>query len=471
LPAGSRPGEPGNAENRVLKRVGDKLDFMKKLFVLLFISTFFLGTLTSQVTVEAFPMEPQSGQYNYFGVRVTLPQTYGADVVVTGYIYDDGSPDTNHPFSLTVTSGNLTAETADNFYQTSPAENAAAEISTIGTTYAGVSIIFEVNANILKFASFSDINVVLNQLDDDYEDNYDNYDSQLDTSLSVEVLDSLDEVNGFDSRITFRNFENLFPGYNSKRAEIEGIESTWLYNNLSGTHPGDIDLTYDDAQNTVSNTDYSFKIGNDLYQITSAGIYINGVLQDDEGWPVAKTSIKGDGIFTNKFLHDHDFHISGPLVIENDDDIINDNFQEYGSDGLQSMTVCKSNKKDHHGFKYENETKMFEVEVAIHSVFYRGGIHGKVIHFKKKANGNWKRSRAQMAAGCGGKVYSGNCTFLDQPILRKPTNGFKKREEQKAKLHSEFQIPGNNTIWKTYSGELGASFDSPVGYGVWTLYF
>lgn len=135
------------------------------------------------------------------------------------------------------------------------------------------------------------------------------------------------------------------------------------------------------------------------------------------------------------------------------------------------MTVCKSNKKRHQEFPYDNDTKMFKLEVAIHTIFYRAGIHGKVVHFKLKNNGHWKRSRAQMAGIVDGKIYSSNCTYLDHPSDRQPDNGFKKKEEQKARRHSEFQIPGPNTIWKTYSGELFAAFDSPGGYGTLTLTF
>ena len=55
----------GKAENRVLKRVGAKQFFMKKILGVLVINLiFFCGALKSQVTVEAFPMDPQSGSHN-----------------------------------------------------------------------------------------------------------------------------------------------------------------------------------------------------------------------------------------------------------------------------------------------------------------------------------------------------------------------------------------------------------------------
>lgn len=70
------------------------------------------------IQVEAFGKSPQGGSNNYFGVSVTLGDTYDQDVQVYGYIYDDGYPNESHPFSVNVTAGNLTAETSDDLYQT-----------------------------------------------------------------------------------------------------------------------------------------------------------------------------------------------------------------------------------------------------------------------------------------------------------------------------------------------------------------
>src|SRR5687768_18617402 len=91
---------------------------MKKVFGIIFISLLTLSPalqaqVCSGVTAEAFPMNPQTGSHNYFGVRVTLNQTISQDITVNGFIYDEGSPNTNHPYSLTVTAGNLTAETSE----------------------------------------------------------------------------------------------------------------------------------------------------------------------------------------------------------------------------------------------------------------------------------------------------------------------------------------------------------------------
>jgi hypothetical protein len=84
------------------------------------------------ITVSVFPLNPQSGSNNYFGVSVTLDQTYDQNISVSGYIYDqDGPANQDHPFSITVNSGDLTNSTSATFYQTSPTTEAVASTNSI----------------------------------------------------------------------------------------------------------------------------------------------------------------------------------------------------------------------------------------------------------------------------------------------------------------------------------------------------
>lgn len=107
---------------------------MKKffLFLLVMASIFVSKPVFAQcetVYAETFPRNPQTGPYNYFGVRVSIAAIFGQDITVYGYVYDEGSPDTNHPYELTITTGNTSAETGDGYYQTGPANGASASVS------------------------------------------------------------------------------------------------------------------------------------------------------------------------------------------------------------------------------------------------------------------------------------------------------------------------------------------------------
>lgn len=415
---------------------------MKKIFMTFFMSfVAFHAHIFAQLSVEAFPMNPQTGQYNYFGVRVTLAQALAHDITVEGIIQEEENPNVSQPFSLTVTAGNLTAETAPNFLAACPACGAEIEGATLTTTYAGVQIKYEINDCILKFNSLSDLQAVLNQLEADNDAYNDDFDNQY-GHLSEEELDEMDEQNEFDEFKTYKDFEALFGGFCSKRAEIEGVENTWLANNFTGTDPDDIDLTFDEAENTIFNNSYSFKIGNDVYQLTSTGLYKNGVYQDDSGGG-ARIKTENNNLMFASLLDNTGYRYSGPFA------------PGYASN---IWTVCKSNKQKRSDPIEVSNTKRFIQKVAINAIGVRTSIKGKIVHYKKK-NGNWKRKKAEMAVGVSGPVYNLSCSSLGNKSKTNPTGaGYKKRKSLKVK---EWEL---GTIWKTYNGEVGTSFTAAGGH-------
>lgn len=410
----------------------------------------FAGQALAQITVEAFPNDPQSGPHNYFGVRVTLGQVYGVDVTVNGYIYDEGNaPTTDHPFSLTVTAGNTTAETSPTFYQTDPTATGIASLASVVTSYAGAVITYDANENILKFNSIGDLNAILDQLDSDYDTYNDNYDSQY-PNLTADELDDMDDQNGFDEFKPFKDFESLFPGYASKRAEIEYTEATWLSNAFSGTDPDNVDLTFDDAGNTIFNSNYSFKIGNDVYQLMSDGMYKNSVLLSANIINRGAKDIYGSMFTQNSYASIFNPYtsskFSGPMISMEESEL-NSDLSAY-SPG----PTCKSNKTSHAFGVFGNER--YKLKIGIHAWGVRTGVKGKVVHYKQKG-GNWKRSRAEMAVFCGGAVYNNGCSLNFNFSDRNPSNGWKKRKQLKVARHE------GNATWRTYSGYLTGSFDTP----------
>jgi len=255
-------------------------------------------------------------------------------------------------------------------------------------------------------------------------------------------MDSVDSVHNFDEFKPYRDFENLFSGFSSQRKSIETIESTWMYNNFSGTDPDEVDLSFNDAENTIFNNNYSFKVGSVVYNLTASGIYVNGVLQ------AADKSI----------LEEHsDRNLSGPSVDEND--LLPNDF----------YTDCKSNKKTTYRYVYNNSTEMIKEKVAITSIFFRSDVHGKVVHYKLK-NGHRKRSRAIMEVNCAGTIYDGGCGYLFPFNDRFPISGFKNKRQMKTTRHSPAQFPpGNGTIYKCFTTQVAASFTTPTIFSGTTL--
>jgi hypothetical protein len=425
----------------------EKHFFMKKIFgITLFNLLFFVIVLNAQVSVETFPANPQSGSHNYFGVRVTLAQTYSENVTVTGFIYDEGNgPNTNHPFSLTVPTGDLTVETASNFYQTDPTATATADLGTFGMAYAGVVITYEINGCILKFNSAVDLLAVINQLDADNVAYNDDYDSQY-PNLTDDQIDEIDEQNGFDEFKKFRDFETLFGGFCSKRAEIENVENTWLANNFTGTNPDDVDLTFDDAENTIFNNSYSVKIGNDVYQYTSSGWYINGVFQGDGG--NSGVIIKSNEMmYVNKSFNNWGVN-AGPMTFVGD--------EKY----FISLSECKTNKKlSTPPLALTGTNRRVVVKVAIHSIGISSSIKSKVVHFKQK-NGNWKRRKTDLAVRVDAIVRNTICSDPENKFNNDPftVGTFNKRKSLRART----AVIG--TIWKAFQGDVVGTFWTKDGY-------
>ena len=417
--------------------------FMKKFIGLILINLLFVFTaVKAQVTAEPFAMNPQTGSHNYFGVRVTLPHIYDNDVTVTGFIYDDGNgPNTNNPFSLTVTSGNLTAETAANFYQTDPTASAAVDLGSIAISYGGVIVTYEAADCILKFNSIGDLKAVIDQLDADYDNYNDDYDSQY-PNLTEEQLDDMDEQNGFDEFQTFKNFENMFGGFCSKRAEIDNTELTWLDNNFSGVDPDDIDLTYDNAENTIFNNTYSFKIGNDVYQLTTSGVFINGILQEDGGNSYIINN-ESKILFAGNLYANLNYS-SGPMASNED-----------------IFSNCKTNKRLRSPVTtLPGTNRATRLKVAIHSIGIMHSIKGKVVHFKMK-NGKPKRARARIAVRVDALVRDVVCTLIDPVAKNDPqtVGTFNKRKELRVRVS---HIGG--PIWRAFQGDVVSSYTTQDGF-------
>ncbi len=325
-------------------------------------------------------MDPQTGQYNYFGVRASVPELQNNDVIVTGYIYDEGgAPNTNHPFTLTITAGDLTAETVATFYQTDPTANAAVVLGSITAYYAGVAITFDAANNRLKFNSTTDVFTVINQLNADYETHNDNYEAQY-PNLTAEQLDDMDDQNGFDEFKPYKDFEKLFTGFYSKRAELEALEMNWLNNNFSGTDPDDYDFTFDDGENTIFNNGGSFLVGQVVHELTSDGMYVGGILIDDTNG-LATLDYKSVGENSVAMLNpSHAKHMKELMNINIEGLFWNAN---YYVDKQMAPNPCKTNKKKvSPPFIPSGSNSRFILKVAINSIVVRNAVKAKVVHYK-----------------------------------------------------------------------------------------
>jgi hypothetical protein len=428
-----------------------KRTFFIKVFILFLVSIISTGAalqaqICDGVTAQAVPKDPQNDpDWDYYGVRVNLSNTASTNVYVQGYIHDAASISSGYPFHVTVPPGSTEAQTPTDIYHFERWTNVTVTIASvypcpsdeITATYAGVTITYEAYNNILRFNSASDFNTVLNQLEADYDAYNDNYDAQY-PSLTPEQMDDIDAVNNFDEFAPYKNFENLLSGFVSKRSEIESIENAWINSDFTSTDPDDIDLTFDDAMNTVFNSDNAFKIGSDTYQLTSYGLYINGTLQasvkkpfhNDVDFASYKTE-ESYGMYTNALFQNNSSAFFAP--------------------------GCQTNKKNKI-FPDPIGNHKYKLKIAITSVGVRSGVRFKVKHFSLK-NGHWKHTRTKMAVYLIGSVRNPSCNVVESYNERKPSpNGWKNRRQLK--------IQENNwaIVWKAYPNDLGGSFETAAGH-------
>ena len=286
--------------------------------------------------------------------------------------------------------------------------------SFITKTFVGVSVKYYASTGLLQFGNGTDYSLVLDSLDAQYERYNTNYDNLYPT-LTPDQMDSVDDVNHFDEFVPFRQFESLFPGYASKRSQVETIENTWLTNNFTGTDPDDIDQTYDDAENTVSNSSYKVIIGTTTYSYDSTAS-VSGMNALAAGNQTAFAASSSDLCLT----------ITNP---------------------------CITNRRRHKYVETADHSRVFKVKVAINSWAVRSGAKGKVVSFKKGSRR--KRSRVHLAVLLGGTIHDCRCGTLFTFSNRNPSpTGYKKRKSLKVSRHQ----PG--IVWSTQWGELATSFDA-----------
>lgn len=286
--------------------------------------------------------------------------------------------------------------------------------SSITKTFVGVPIKYYASTGLLQFNNGTDLSLVLDSLNAQYERYNTNYDNRYPT-LTPAQMDSVDDVNNFDEFVPFRQFESLFPGYGSKRSQVETIENTWLTNNFTGTDPDDVDQTYDDAENTISNASYKLIIGTTTYSFDSTTTFsgLNASASSASNGPVA---------------------FAAPTCITATD-------------------PCVTNRRRHTRLETADQSRIFKVKVAINSWLIRSGVKGKVVSFTKGSRR--KRSRTNLAVSVGGTVRDCRCGTLFTFSNRNPApSGFKKRKSLKVARHAV------GIIWTTQWGGLSTSFEA-----------
>ncbi len=232
-------------------------------------------------------------------------------------------------------------------------------------------------------------------------------------------MDRMDDESGFDPFYTYKQLEHQFSGFTSKRSIIEETENSWLYNGMTGLDPDDIDFTFDDSENTLFNQNYEVKIGCNTYRMTENGLV--DLANYEEG-----------------------------------SDMETNNSNTYTTD---DQNKCIANKRKKEEFVYASG-RMIKNKVAIRSFFVRSSAKAKVVNYRLKSNGRWRRSRTDMAVSVFGEIYNKQCGEKENVGRRNPETGFKKRGEIRELIRWWEPLSGGK---KTKKDRLASMFELSDG--------
>ncbi len=202
----------------------------------------------------------------------------------------------------------------------------------------------------LEFRDAAQFQQVLDCLDAAVEANNDAFEAKY-SNLSDDEVEVIEEKTGFNEDQPLIDFENS-KRFVSLRSSVETAIVAWLdHDNLDpNTDPDDITVD-DEVMRTVLNTAYKVKVGGQIYDFSVAG----------GGSP--------DATCCKKWLS------GGPKFVQ-----------------------------------YEGGAKQFKIKGSVRDFGIVSVAKSKVVSFKKKSNGHWKRYKTRLVANVAGTGFNSDCT-------------------------------------------------------------
>jgi hypothetical protein len=115
---------------------------------------------------------------------------------------------------------------------------------------------------------------------------------------------------------------------------------------------------------------------------------------------------------------------------------------------------CFTNSKTVQDYYNSNNTRRCKLKVKIFQIPFSAGMRSKVVSFRKKSNGHWKRSRLDVETTVQGSLYDNNCVLIANNVSkREPASGYRTRIELKAVYKSSWA--------NTFTGYVSGSFVCP----------
>lgn len=239
-------------------------------------------------------------------------------------------------------------------------------------------------------------------------------------TLNDSLLNAKEDELGFDEWQPLDDFINYYGFANSMKLAFEQAELEWLDNEqLDTVNSPHEKYNFGIEEMTLLNSEGEVKIGDSILKLTQKGfVYITD----------------GD-LATLIRVRDKDWTVlNDPNVISNID----------LSKGICSD--CDGWEKDKKWHYYDNNKKKAYVQITFHSYPWYAICKSKIISYKKKWNGKWRRYRRLL--GANNQVYLWNSDCSEGPISYYTSWKYKKRRSY-SRYHFEWSV---NTTYKTKSG-------------------
>ncbi len=272
--------------------------------------------------------------------------------------------------------------------------------------------------NVLEFTDMQQFWDTYECLEIAYEQYNDNFEA-LHVNLNDSLYDLYCDSVGFDEDQPLNDFEKNFNGFVSYRSWFIKEEDNWLNNvNLDpNTDPENNNYFDDDILMTFFNVERAVKIAGVIYWIGKDGL----IYQINNG----------------------DCQLL--VELQKNPDIQNGNITIFSTSSNSSE--CDRWEEKHDKAKFDGNNKQFKWKLSFRSWPWGTISKSKIIAYKKKNNGNWRRYRASLYVSNFGVAYDINCSDASDYSNFK---GIKRRK----KLNT-----------KNYWGNLTAQFQNETAAG------
>ncbi len=261
---------------------------------------------------------------------------------------------------------------------------------------------------ILEFTSLQAFQDLAEQLQNDVDAWDDAFVAQWDF-LNEDDLDAKEIEIGFDDQKPLTDFENQNDFY-SLRNQFYDEENAWLDNEVldESADPNDKEIyNFDDVEMALMNAQGEVKVGQTIYKYVDSG-----------------TLKILDGDFT-KLIQYND----GDTTVVDNTNVI---FEE------RSSAPCRAMKEVSDYRYFSGNTRRVKRKVNIRSTTsYYARFRSKIISYKKKNNGRWRRKRMWMSVAVQTYTF---CSSYSRPGF----SGWKtKKRKQLAKYMTHWNNPGH----------------------------